>query len=193
MTTRPGFFSIRTLRASALLLFCLSLFTGCEKTDDLGPVIGAARRNGKVSHIRFGYQRLAEEKLEYLSFYLYRPHGIYNYGSIVFYNLPLEKGSHFIQPRILDTLTRKYLRDSVFCAYYYIVDIDAFSDRFRLIPDHPVNEFRITEINKTKGDIKGTFSLALERDPYMASLIPDHTHPDTVLFTEGSFKFNYKQ
>lgn len=183
----------RLLVSALLLLFGAGIFTGCEKTDDLGQAIGAVRRDGKLSYIRSGLQRLNEEKFEYFSLYIYHPRGVYPYGFITLYNLPLEIGGHFIEPRILDTVAHRYILDSVFCAYYYTTDVDAFGDKFRLIPDHPVNDFRITELNKTTGSIKGTFNLALERDPYKANLLPDHTHPDTVLFTEGSFKFNYKQ
>ncbi len=184
---------IRILLVSALLLFGSGIFSGCEKTDDPGPVIGAVRRNGKVSHIRFGYQKIEEDRFKYFALDFYRPKGIYPYGAITFYNLPFEVGLYPVEPRILDTLAHTYILDSVFCADYYTINVDAIWNFFRLIPDHPVNELRITEVDKTKGRIRGTFNLAFERDPYMASLLPDPTHPDTVLFTEGSFKFNYRQ
>lgn len=185
---RPVFFS--TL---ILLLFCIGLLSGCDKTDDPGPVIGAVRRDGKLSHIRFGFQQADEEKFRHFALYFYHPNGLYPYGIITFFNLPLKTGNHSAEPRILDTLTHKYILDSVFCTYYYTKDVDAFGDNFRLIPNHPVNDFSITEVNEDKGHIKGTFRLAFERDPYKASPIPHHTHLDTTIFTEGSFKFNYKQ
>ncbi len=171
------------------------MFTGCEKMDDPGPVIGAVRRDGKVSHIRLSSVILKEENLfRFFSLNTYHPKAIYPYGSIVFYNIPLEEGDYSIEPKILDTLSRQYILDSVFCTGYNSVDVDAIVDFFRLIPDHSVNQFRITEVNKTKGRIKGTFSLAFERDPYyIGSLIPDPTHRDTVIFTEGTFNFTYKR
>ncbi len=196
MTVKPdisAFLPARILLVSVLLILCSGIFSGCEKTDDQGPVIGAVRRNGKVSHVKLGFQKLEEEKFQYFALDFYHPKGAYPYGFITFFNLPLETGSHAIEARILDTLAHKYILDSVFCTYYYTKNVDAFGDKFRLIPNHPLNDFQITEVNKTTGSIKGTFNLALERDPYKANLLPDPTHPDTVLFTEGSFKFNYRQ
>ncbi len=192
---RSAFLPPRILLASVLLLFGSGIFSGCEKTDDPGPVIGAVRRDGKVSHIRLSSVILKEENLfRFFSLNTYHPKAIYPYGSIVFYNIPLEEGDYSIEPKILDTLSRQYILDSVFCTGYNSLNVDVIWNFFRLIPDHPVNQLRITEVDKTKGRIRGTFSLAFERDPYyMGSLIRDPTHPDTVLFTEGSFKFNYRQ
>lgn len=190
---RSAFLSTRILRASVLLLFCASLFTGCEKTDDPGTVIGTVRRDGKTTNVKLGSVVLNDNGFKYFSLRFHQDNSPYPYGAVTLYNLPIEAGNHYIEPRILDTLSYKYILDSVYCVDYYTIDVDGIWDFFRLIPDHSVNELRITEVDKTKGRIKGTFSLALERDPYMASPIPDPTHPDTIIFTEGTFDFNYKQ
>lgn len=73
MTTgldRSAYIATRRLLASILLLFCLSLFTGCEKTDDPGPVIGTVKKGDRKSIIK-NITILQDEKRKLLNFSLY--------------------------------------------------------------------------------------------------------------------------
>ncbi len=185
---------IRILLVSVLLFLCSGIFTSCEKTDDSGLIIGTVKKDGKVSHIRFGGQHLNEGKLRYFALDFYHYKGVYPYGGLTFYNIPITDSIHKIEPKLMDSLTRAYILDSVSCVSYTKLDVDAIDGFFRLITDHPVNDFRITEVDTIAGIIKGTFSLAFERDPFLTNPLLDSSELNEVaIFTNGNFNFTYKQ
>jgi len=59
---------------------------------------------------------------------------------------------------------------------------------YRLLDEHPMNYFRITEI-KRNGNIKGEFALAFVKDSIGSSgPITSVIFPDTLIFENGVFK-----
>lgn len=181
------------IKMIVFILFVGGLFQGCSKND--GNEADVVYKNGQKSIVKVGSATLDGDKFKYISLYLHAVKVPYAFGFITLRNIPAEIGTYTIEPRPYDTLSRRYiLNPEVPCAQYITLDVDALVNNFRLIADHPVNEFKILEIQR-HGFLKGTFSLAFERDYFnLGSQLIDEAEPsDTVIFENGNFEIKLKE